>query len=58
VLFLRDGGTRGGKEEDAEQANDSAHQRVSCWREADVRPMLATNLADEPFRLPSRLRVE
>jgi hypothetical protein len=32
VLFLRDGGTRGGKEEDGEQANDSAHQqRYSVW---------------------------
>jgi hypothetical protein len=28
VLFLRDGGTRGGKEEDGEQANDSAHQQL------------------------------
>jgi hypothetical protein len=32
VLFLRDGGTRGGKEEDGEQANDSAHQQLySLW---------------------------
>jgi hypothetical protein len=28
VLFLRDSRTRGGKEEDGEQAKDSAHQQL------------------------------
>src|ERR1700724_4327750 len=32
VLFLRDGGARGGKEEDGEEANDSTHQQLySVW---------------------------
>src|SRR5262245_6173018 len=32
VLFLRGGGTRGGKEEDGEQASDSVHQQLySLW---------------------------
>jgi hypothetical protein len=28
VLFLRDGRTRGGEDEDGEQANGSAHQQL------------------------------
>jgi hypothetical protein len=28
VLFLRDGRTRGGKEEDGEQVKDGAHQQL------------------------------
>jgi hypothetical protein len=32
VLFLGDRGTRGGKEQDGEEANDSAHQQLySVW---------------------------
>jgi hypothetical protein len=38
VLFLRDGGARGGKEEDGEEANDRAHhqQRRDSLATSDI----------------------
>jgi hypothetical protein len=59
VLFLRNGGTRGGEDEDGEQANDSTHQQLFfLWICVALVARWATARARRKSRGPSLLSGE